>query len=72
MSLFCSPPSASSTNGWLVRSIRAGLCNGTDCFDLFYTHPIHLGLFIIVLLVKLGMEVDVLCSGGLESYDSCS
>lgn len=41
-------------------------------FWLFYTHPIHLGLFIIVSSVKLGMEVDVLCAGGLESHDSHS
>jgi len=41
-------------------------------FWLFHTHPIHLGLFVIVSLVKLGMEVDVLCAGGLELYDSRS
>lgn len=39
---------------------------------LFYTHPIHDHLFIIMSSVKLGMEVYVLRAGGSESHDSHS
>lgn len=59
--LFCSPPPASIQHTRLFYVMAQ-----------FYTHPTHLHLFIIVSLMKLRMEVDVLCAGGLGSYDSHS